>query len=651
MKRAALLDVLLALGLGGAAFGLYLATLAPTVLAGDGGEFQFVPYLLGVAHPTGYPLYCLLGWAWSHLLPVGDVAYRMNLFSALSAAAAVALVYMASLGLLRQVLPSLSIGVHRLLGVLAAAFFASTPTFWSQSTIAEVYGLHLFIVALFLYLLLRWGERHEFHLLVLAAGCFGLGLAHHRTTLLLAPAALAYVWLTGEPGGQRQTADRRRGSWRWVLAAALLPLLLYLYIPLRAPHTPYLRLPLDEGRDLVLYEDSISTFFDFVLGGPFGGSLDLSVDLGQRLSMAWNLLLGEVGWMGVLLALAGLVFLAARGRWPALALTGLIYVATVAFNLVYTIGDIFVLFIPSYLMVALWAVVAIGALADLVTARIRPSSRLAPGPSSLWAALMVLPFCLLPLWGIIEHYGEVDQSGNTAARSGWESILSEPLPSRAALISNDRNDIMPLWYFQYVEGRRPDLLGLFPLITPDYPTLGEVLDLGLSTDRPLYLIKEMPGIEVKVAVEAEGDLWHVVAPAVQGLPQHLHDGQLDGAVALNGYDVAPSSPRPGEDLQLSLYWQALHPLEEKYHSFVHLLDDAGQRIAQSDHQPGGVFYPAPLWQPGEAVRDVHSLTVPAGAPPGTYHLLVGMYTLSAAGELQSLGEPISLGQLGLRPSP
>jgi hypothetical protein len=576
------------------------------------------------------------------------VAYRMNLFSAFWAAAAVALVYVASLGLLRQVLPSLSTGARRLLGVLAAAFFAATPTFWSQSIIAEVYSLHVFVVALFLYLLLRWGERRQFHLLVLAAGCFGLGLAHHRTTLLLAPAALAYVWLMGEPGGQRlSTGRRRRAPWLWVLAAAVLPLLLYLYIPLRAPHTPYLRLPLDGGRELVLYEDSVATFFDFVLGGPFGGSLDLSVDLGQRLSMAWGLLQGEVGWIGMLLALAGLVCLAARRRWPALALTGLIYLATVAFNLVYTIGDIFVLFIPSYLIVVLWAVLGIGVLADLVTSRAHPSGRRAPGSSRPWAALVVLPFFLLPLLGVMKHYDQVDQSGNTWARSGWEDILSEPLLSGAALISNDRNDIMPMWYFQYVEGRRPDLLGLFPLITPDYPTLAEVLDLALSTDRPRYLIKGMPGIEVKVAVEAEGGLWRVLGPAVQGLPQHPHDVQLAGAVALNGYDVSPSSPRPGQELQISLYWQALHPLEESYHSFVHLLDEAGQRIAQSDHQPGGVYYPAPLWQPGETLRDDHVLTLPSGAPPGTYHLVAGMYTLSAEGELESLGEPIPLGQLSV----
>ncbi|NIV36069.1 MAG: membrane protein, partial [Anaerolineae bacterium] len=52
--RRAPLDLLVAVLLGAASFALYAVTLAPTVLVGDGGEFQFVPYLLGVAHPTGY---------------------------------------------------------------------------------------------------------------------------------------------------------------------------------------------------------------------------------------------------------------------------------------------------------------------------------------------------------------------------------------------------------------------------------------------------------------------------------------------------------------------------------------------------------------------------------------------------------------------
>jgi hypothetical protein len=646
-RQRTLIDLIVTAALGAAAFTLYVVTLAPTVLAGDGGEFQFVPYLLGVAHPTGYPLYTMLGWLWSHLLPVGDVAYRMNLFSAFWAALAVALLYPTSRALLRQVFPSLPLLVRRLLGVLAAVTFAVTPTLWSQAIIAEVYGLHIFFVVLIFYLLLSWGEHGRTRSLYLAALTFGLSLTHHSTTLLLAPAVLVYVWLV-----DRQVLR----DWRLLLKTSLLlvlPLLIYLYLPLRAPHTPYLRLTLSEGRDLVLYENTWPYFVYFVLGGPFGGSVDLSVNLGERLANTWGLLRNEAGLLGVILALVGVVRLAlgrtstglgrrlpsgSGGHWALLALTGLAYVASVAFNLIYTIGDIFVMYIPTYLVVVLWITVGVGTLASLVQ-RQRVASVAA-----------VLAFLALPTWLALTHFASVDQSWNTRARARWETILAEPLPSDAVLLSNDRNNMMPMWYFQYVDGQRPDLLGLFPLITPDYPTLGHVLDLALSTGRPVYLIKEMPGIEVKAEVEPAGSLWRVLGPAAKDEPAYAADSRLDDAVILVGHDRWPHSPRPGETLEIRLYWEALRPLDREYHSFVHLLDAEGQMVAQSDRQPGGVYYPTTLWRPGERLRDDHQLTVPADAPEGVYSLLAGMYALSGDGTLQPLGEPAVIGQIGVKSS-
>src|SRR5919108_3423765 len=74
--------------LGGLA--LYGLTCAPGVQGGDSGEFQFVGFILGIPHPPGYPLYALVGRLWTLLLPVGEVAYRMNLLSAVLAAATLA---------------------------------------------------------------------------------------------------------------------------------------------------------------------------------------------------------------------------------------------------------------------------------------------------------------------------------------------------------------------------------------------------------------------------------------------------------------------------------------------------------------------------------------------------------------------------------
>ncbi|MDQ3856168.1 MAG: DUF2723 domain-containing protein, partial [Chloroflexota bacterium] len=72
---------------GASVFLLYLSTLAPTVLDRDPGRFQARAYVLGIGHPTGYPTYIMLGKLFTYL-PVGDVAFRVNLSSAVYGAAA-----------------------------------------------------------------------------------------------------------------------------------------------------------------------------------------------------------------------------------------------------------------------------------------------------------------------------------------------------------------------------------------------------------------------------------------------------------------------------------------------------------------------------------------------------------------------------------
>ncbi len=270
-----------------------------------------------------------------------------------------------------------------------------------------------------------------------------------------------------------------------------------------------------------------------------------------------------------------------------------------------------------------------------------PAGRLEKRTAAWGGTALLLLLFALPAWMAVTRYADLDRSRDTQARDGWEAILARPLPHGAVLVSDDRNDMMPLWYFQYVEKVRPDLLGLFPLITPEYATLGQVLDLALSTGRPVYLIKKMPGIEIKVAVGAENGLWRVYGPAA-GEAAHPLDVSLEGAVALVGYDRTPLHPRPGHTLRVALYWQALRPLDTEYHTFVHLVDGKGRKVAQSDRQPGGVYYPSTLWQPGERLRDEHRLTLPADLPPGKYRLLAGMYAFADDGSLLPLGEPVPL---------
>jgi len=141
--------VTVALFLGGLV--AYLSTLAPGPLDGDAALFQYTPWVLGVTYPTGYPTYILLGRLWTTLVPIGSVAYRMNLLSAVCGALALALLYPAARRLLEQ----------RLAALLAVLIFATLPTYWRWATEAKIYTLHILFLSGMLFVLSGCGEERE----------------------------------------------------------------------------------------------------------------------------------------------------------------------------------------------------------------------------------------------------------------------------------------------------------------------------------------------------------------------------------------------------------------------------------------------------------------------------------------------------------
>ncbi|MDQ4128030.1 MAG: DUF2723 domain-containing protein, partial [Actinomycetota bacterium] len=170
---------------------LYARTLAPTVLLYgeadtlDSAMLQAGVSVLGIGHPTGYPTYMMLTHLFTYL-PVGDTAYRVNLASAVYGVAAVFVVYLVGLRASRRAVAAAT-------GALA---FGLSGVFWSQAVIAEVYTLEALLVALVLLVLLVWRDRRDDRYLPLAALLVGLSLTHHLTSVLLVPAALAFVLMT-----------------------------------------------------------------------------------------------------------------------------------------------------------------------------------------------------------------------------------------------------------------------------------------------------------------------------------------------------------------------------------------------------------------------------------------------------------------------
>jgi hypothetical protein len=115
--------------------------------------------------------------------------------------------------------------------------------------------------------------------------------------------------------------------------------------------------------------------------------------------------------------------------------------------------------------------------------------------------------------------------------------------------------------------------------------------------------------------------------------------QLDRARSSN------TALHPGDPICLELQWSTNARLPTDYTAFVHMLDQNGQLVAQSDLQPGGGYAPTSGWPIGQPITDRHGVVLPPTLAPGTYQIVIGLYgpdgarlTSSEAGDTITLGE-------------
>ncbi len=619
------LDTVLAVGLGLFALALYVRTLAPGLLDGDAGEFQFAAWGFGLAHPTGYPLYLLLGGAWQHGLARfgADPAWALNLFSAVTAALTVALLFMT----MRKIVSGPA-RVSRGVALFSAALFAVNPTFWSQALMAEVYALHGLLMVLILLAALGWdGSMRR---TVMVAGLVGLGLAHHRTTVFVIPGVLLAVWLihtgAGQPAGSRTRLARGGRLWIGAGLAVSLPQLLYLYIPLRgtAEASPWYFPRLGESV-IPLYVNSWRGFLDYLTGSVFAVSFFGPGQALARLPEAGALWLDHFTWVGLGLIGVGLIGLVQDRRWTLLALTLPLGAMLQLFNLFYGIGDIYVYYIPLYLIGAIYAGLGVEGVWRVAVSVFGgmgikgKDNRMAP--RALQHAILL--FLLIPATLSLHFFSKIDQSANHGAGQMWAEILAARPPDGAILVSNDRNEIVPLYYLQNVEGVRPDLTGIFPLLTPEerFGDVGATVATALAegAGRPVALIKPMPGLESRFALAPLTPPLAAVTGSAAVLPEDPMDLAY-GPLTLLGVEWAKTDG----GATVALTWRVDAPVPGDFTTTVQLFDAAGERLAQDDRRPGGVFYPTGLWKVGEALVDAHALAWDGGEVPA--RLLVGMYT-------------------------
>ncbi|HEV8281924.1 MAG TPA: DUF2723 domain-containing protein [Candidatus Limnocylindrales bacterium] len=414
---------------GVVALAVYARTLLPGMAFGDWGEMQTVPHVLGVAHPTGYPTYILLSWL-TQLVPIGSIAFRANLLSALLVSGALAV----------TVAMLLRLGVRPIIAVAAALALGSVRTVWSAATVAEVNPLHLLFVALLLHRALVWEQHRRLRDLAIGALLLGLALGNHLLILFVAPFIVAFVlWV-----GRREIVARR-----WMLAptvvAGVLGLSTYLYIPIAAAQSP----PLPYNHPVTL--DGVM----WLVGGTqfrsqfgFLSSSGLT-DFTGSLSALWLLLADRATPVVPILGLVGLAVLVRRRPAFGLMCAGIL-VANVYFWSTY-------LRLEHYLLVP-WLVLAIGAGVALESvARALGAPSPSCGPRLLGTSGFVGGAALAFAVGLaVVNWQASDRSGDRSAELFVDTVF-EALPRDAAILSQ-WDASTPMWHARYVLGERTDVL-------------------------------------------------------------------------------------------------------------------------------------------------------------------------------------------------
>ena len=430
--------------------GLYIWCLAPTITFYDSGEFVTAVHFLGSAHSPGYPLFLLYAkpFTW---LPVGSIAFRVNLATAVSAALACLATYQLILMLLKNVLlvedTEFSRIARHLAALSGALTFAVSPRLWLQSNHDKPYPLLAFITAVMLLFLLRWQERllegdEQPAWWYATAFLAGLATGAHQTIVLVLPGYLLFVLMTSPQ------AVRRVREWLLTGVMLLAGAAVQLYLPLRAAA---------ETRQNWGDPGTLSRFLWHLLRRgypeePHGRDINLLV---KQLA-AFNIP-HEFGWVGFMLVLAGV--------WAAWQIQRafLVYVlvSLVSFWLVIAghfnpqAESVFLteeFYTPLYLLAAVLLAIGFFALVARGAALARKPERY----GLQHQALLALLFLLIPATQLAVHLASQDQHKNYLAQDYAMNTL-RPLPEDAVLFTWGDSGAFPLWYLQGVERFREDL--------------------------------------------------------------------------------------------------------------------------------------------------------------------------------------------------
>lgn len=412
----------------------------------DSGELATVICTLGIAHPTGYPLFTLVGHCWMMIFYTMEEIIRLNLFVALLTAIAVGVFFKTTLTIRRAITVFRPKNQKRkeanercffLASIIASLVLGFSTTFWSQSTVIEVYALHLVMILLAINMFISGMEeqltepRYISRKLILFAFILGLSFSNHMTTILLAP---GFLWL------YFRTFRFGKESWSQIFKIAsffILGLSLYLYLPIRSSGHPIL----DWG-----HPATAERFFWHVSGKQFHVWMFSGWDVVQKqLNYYVGNFTSEYYFIIIVCMIAGLLVLLKRSQRLFIFLV-LLFGTTIIYAVNYDIFDIDSYFLLSYIVIGF--IIAYGI--EFIIERIE-SSRF------LVKIVFVLMFCATPVIQIIFNWEKVDETRNKIPKQFVEKAFSDFGPNAIVLASQWDYFISPSLYYQFIRHKRCDV--------------------------------------------------------------------------------------------------------------------------------------------------------------------------------------------------
>ena len=437
-----------------ASLGLFISTLAPTLTWGfnktgvDGGELLAAANGFGVPHPPGYPTYTLLLKLFATMVPIGDFAYRGNLLSALLAAVSVALLYLVILRLCRFLRPTYPESYWIASAALGSLAFATSPLFWSQAVMTEVYTLNTVFVGSLLLIATKLAFRFSIEgeltrkksttWMALFGLFLGLGLGNHLT--LMSIALPLVIWLSVIIGWRRVLSLRSVG-------ALILGLGIYIYLPISAAQEPPVNWGNADTFAGMAWMLTGRVYQEYVFAVP-------AEDIPRRLAAWLQLIYAQFNPLGLSLGLVGALprFMKERGFLIASSTSILILSA---YGIMYNTFDYEVLMIPAFMLFSIW--LGIGFLAIISGAPNWAETlidRLQAGPLKALVPhtgviVSLAAFAALPLTSVIINYEAQNLRDDDQAYRYAKEVI-DAVPDGSVVMSTEEDTVFSLWYVRYV---------------------------------------------------------------------------------------------------------------------------------------------------------------------------------------------------------